>query len=179
VPSMPACCASAGYSGVTSWMTRRSIVSAGTFTCGFAIAVPLAGAFPSNSRQPRCQCHPPIRAATTVAQTAIETMRRMPNLYFELSESLKSTGSLGSATSVPTVAPGCAANRISPSWRVDRQTEKLEAKTLVPLIAYDRRGPHRRAHVRNKKLNADRLAHQQLRRCDNPHSALTDLDGAS
>jgi hypothetical protein len=44
----------------------------------------------------------------------------------------------------------------------DGQTEKLEAKAPLTLMAHHRRRPHRRAHVRNKKLDADELADEEL-----------------
>jgi hypothetical protein len=44
----------------------------------------------------------------------------------------------------------------------DGQTEKLEAKAPLTLIAHHRSRPQRRAYVRNKKLDADGLADEEL-----------------
>jgi hypothetical protein len=44
----------------------------------------------------------------------------------------------------------------------DWQTQKLEAKAPFTLVSHYRCRPHRRAHVRNKKLDADRLADLEL-----------------
>jgi hypothetical protein len=44
----------------------------------------------------------------------------------------------------------------------DWQTKKLEAKTPFPLVAHHRRRPHRRVHLRKRKLDADGLADEEL-----------------